>query len=76
MDEVKQRQAAIAMTRALAEAIRDLKEVPAGHLYAQVMGHLSLETFESIIGILVGAGLVTRAGSHMLTWTGPTVVSR
>lgn len=39
--------AAFAITATKAEAIRELKSVPAGHLYAQVMGRMSLEAFEA-----------------------------
>ena len=72
----EQRAAAVKMVLAVADAIRDLKEVPAGHLYAGLMGHMSLETFESILGILVSAGVVRRSGSHLLTWIGGAPVGR
>ena len=55
----------------VADAIQELGSVPAGHLYAAVMGHMSLETFEGIVGVLVGAKLVRRDASHLLTWIGP-----
>lgn len=64
-------EATILMVRAVADAIRDLGEVPAGHVYAHLMGHMSLDTFEKIIATLVNAGLVKRDGFHMLTWIGP-----
>jgi hypothetical protein len=71
-----QQQATLAICAALADAIRDLsatsplRGVPAGELYARVMGHVSLETFESIVGVLVRAGLVSRT-NHLLAWVGP-----
>jgi hypothetical protein len=65
-----QEAAALAVAKAVAEAIRELGSVPAGHLYAVLMARMSLETFEKIVGALVGAGLVRRDGSHLLTWTG------
>lgn len=55
---------------ALAEAIQDLGQVPAGHLYAGVMSHMSLEEFEWAIDRLVFTKLVSRAGTHLLTWIG------
>jgi hypothetical protein len=71
---MNQVQAQVAVIKAVAEAIQSLGEVPAGHLYANLMGHgLSLDTFESIIGILVAAEVVKRDGSHLLTWIGPSV---
>jgi hypothetical protein len=55
---------------AVAEAIRDLGEVPSGHLYARLMGHMTIGTYEGIIGALQGSGLVTEE-NHLLTWAGP-----
>lgn len=53
--------------RAIADAIRELREVPSGELYARVMDVLSLEQYQSIIGLLTRAGLVANRG-HLLTW--------
>jgi hypothetical protein len=61
----------LAVIKAVAEAVRELKQVPAGHLYASLMGIMSLAEFNSIIAVLVEAGLVERAASHMLTWVEP-----
>jgi hypothetical protein len=55
---------------AIAEAIRTAGEVPSGHLYAQLMGVLDLETYTAIIAMLKRSGLVAEHG-HLLTWTGP-----
>ena len=65
---------AIQAIAALAEAIRALKTVPSGHLYAQVMGHMTIEFYERAVGVLKGAGLVAEA-NHQLTWVGPEVAS-
>jgi hypothetical protein len=64
-----QAEAALQILVALAEAIRDLGTVPAGHLYAQVMGQLDLPSFDAAIGQLIGAGLIERDG-HLLKWKG------
>jgi hypothetical protein len=61
---------AIQVVAAIATAVRDLKSVPAGHLYASVMGHMSLAEFEKVVGYIVETGLVRRDGSHLLTWVG------
>lgn len=63
-------QATIQTVAAIAEAIRDLGSVPSGHLYAQVMGHMSIDQYSQIIVLLKKAGLVTESG-HLLTWVGP-----
>jgi hypothetical protein len=61
----------IQTVRAFADTIKELGSVPAGTLYAGVMGRMSLETFEKMIGHLVGAGVVHRDSSHVLTWVAP-----
>ena len=57
--------------KAIAETIRELKSVPSGHLYAQLMGKMSLEVYNGIISKLEGAGMVSRGEGHLLTWIGP-----
>jgi hypothetical protein len=64
--------AAIQVIVAVADAIRELGSVPAGHMYAQLSGRMSLDTFNGIIGKLVDAKLVRREPSHLLVWIGPT----
>lgn len=61
---------------ALAEAIRELKTVPSGELYATVMGHMDERTYASFIDRLVSAELVSRSDSHLLTWVGPGPFTR
>lgn len=58
------------IVKALADVIRDLGEVPNGHLYARVMGNLSLETYTSAIGTLKHAKLVEEH-NNLLRWIGP-----
>ena len=61
--------AALGILRAVADAIRELGEVPSGHLYAHLMSKLSLEQYEQVIGVLKQAGLITES-NHLLTWVG------
>ena len=58
------------VTRAVADAIRDLGRVPSGHLYARLMEHMSLETYDGVIGLLKRSGLVEEK-SHELIWIEP-----
>lgn len=67
MTSEQQMNAAVQITKAVADAIRELKEVPSGHLYAQLMGSMSLETYNMIIQTLRGAGLVSEQ-NHVLYW--------
>lgn len=64
-----QRRAAIAVVQAIADCIRELGEVPSGHLYARLMGHMSLEQYNGVISTLKMAGLVKET-NHLLTWIG------
>ena len=61
--------AALWIVAAVGEAIRDLGEVPSGHLYAGLMGNMSLATYERIIGILKDQGMVSES-NHLLRWVG------
>ena len=42
--------------------------IPSGHLYAMVMDIMNLETFNSIIDLLIKSGKVTKTG-YLLTAT-------
>jgi hypothetical protein len=58
----------IALT--LAEAIQSLGRVPSGELYAQVMGHLTLEQYNATISVLKHGKLIEEK-NHELIWIGP-----
>lgn len=62
--------ARLAAIQAVADTIRHLRSVPSGRLYASVMGVLSLDRYEQIVGVLVDAALVERSPNHMLRWIG------
>jgi len=66
----EQVKAALETVRVIADAIRELGSVPSGELYARVMPHLDLATYDQVIQTLKNCGLVTEA-AHVLTWTGP-----
>lgn len=62
---------AIALIRAVADCIKDLEEVPSGHLYAQLVGFLTLENYNLILAKLVEAKLISVTPGHLITWIGP-----
>jgi hypothetical protein len=62
--------AALQTVAAVGDAIRSLKTVPSGVLYAQLMGHLTLGQYNAIIAALVNAGVVVEQ-NHLLTWKEP-----
>ncbi len=71
MSKTSEAIAAVRIAQAVAGAIRDLREVPSGHLYARLMGVMTLQQYEQVIDLLVDAQLVERAPSHLLRWIGP-----
>lgn len=62
--------AVISATTAVAEMIRVSGSIPSGELYALVMGTLSLNSYNAVIGTLKRAKLVEER-SYLLTWIGP-----
>jgi hypothetical protein len=62
----EQIQSAITAVSEIGKVIRDVKRIPSGHLYAQLMGVLSLEKFEIIIGLLKKTGLVTEQNNELI----------
>lgn len=49
----------------LYEAIRDLGGVPSGHLYARLMGHMTLDQYNSLIGLLKTYGMVKETNFYL-----------
>ena len=72
MSRTSEALAAVRVAHAIAETIRELGEVPSGHLYARVMGVMDLRQYEQVISLLIDARLVERAPSHLLRWIGPS----
>jgi hypothetical protein len=64
--------AAIMKVKAVADAIRELGQVPSGHLFAQLSSALDITEYEAIIRTLKNAGLVSES-AHLLRWVGPGV---
>ncbi len=62
--------ATLKVIMAVAEAIRELKQVPSDHLYAQLMPLMDLPLYERIISTLKNVGLVTET-NHLLQWVEP-----
>jgi len=61
--------AAVQVVVAVGEAIKELGSVPSGHLYAHLMGRMSLETYNKVIGVLKQTGAV-KEENHVLSWVG------
>jgi hypothetical protein len=52
---------------AVADCIRELKHVPSGELYAQLMSRLTFSQYCAIIDTLKNAQLIQEE-AHLLTW--------
>ena len=72
MTDAQAARAALTLTTMIGSAIKDLGTVPSGHVYAAVMGSISINLYNQIIDKLIEAKLVRRDPSHLLTWIGPT----
>jgi hypothetical protein len=62
-----QLKAGLAALQALAEAVRELKQIPLGHLYARVMNYMDINVYEKAIRMLCNAGVIRQDGD-MLKW--------
>lgn len=62
--------AAIAIARVIANAIKELGQIPNGHLYAQVMGSIGYENYMACIAMLKRSGVI-REENNLLIWNLP-----
>ncbi len=67
----EQTKAALQIMMAVAETIREMREVPSGVLYAHLMGKMNLEQYNSMLGVLERNKLITVGLNHVIHWTGP-----
>lgn len=72
MNEILEKKQAAKMVitavKAYADAIKELKEIPSGELYAQLMPlGMKLETHEKILSLLVNAKLIS-INNHLIKW--------
>lgn len=54
----KRQEALRQIVLAVEEAIRDAGEIPSGHLYAALMGVMTLDQYNTIISVLKKAGKI------------------
>ena len=60
--------AAFDFLKAIVDTIRELGEVPSGHLYARLADKITVAQYGQVIEILKRSGLVRESGAHLLTW--------
>jgi hypothetical protein len=59
----------VRVIRTVADAIKELGQVPSGELYSQLMSFMTLEEYNMVIGFLTKAKLITYQ-NHLITWVG------
>ena len=60
---------AIAIVRAIADTVKELKEVPSGTLYNTLMTQgMSLQQYEAVLDILKKAKVVEVTPAHLVRW--------
>lgn len=60
--------AALDVMRAVADAIKEAKRIPSGHLFAMLMEHgCSIEQFQTIVNTLKSTGLISEQ-NYELIW--------
>ncbi len=59
-----QRKALVELAAAIVDVVHDAGStgVPAGHMYATVMGSMSLASFERLMSVVVASGKVRKSG--------------
>jgi hypothetical protein len=55
--------------KAVAEAIKEAGSIPSGHLYAQLMGKMSLGSYEKMIDAMRRMGVI-KIENHLITYAG------
>jgi hypothetical protein len=70
MNEEQKMKAAVEIMKAVASAIKGLGTIPSGHLYAQLMGRMSLDSYEKMLSALQRMGIVSIDGNHLVTYIG------
>lgn len=62
--------AALALTFAVAEVIREKGEIPSGELYSLLMDKVTFEGYQGLLRTLTNAKLI-KVSNHLITWVGP-----
>ena len=76
MPSATELQAGLTLVHAVAEAIREVGELPEGTLYAVLCGKVDKQGWDKLVSLLLGAGLVERRAGHLLVWVGPELEAR
>jgi hypothetical protein len=69
MTQEEKMKAAVQIMKAVAESIKEVGSIPSGHLYAQLMGKMSLGSYEKMIYAMQRMGII-RVEDHLITYIG------
>ena len=67
--EVERNKKVIEFLKELMDTLQEVGRIPNGHLYAQLMPHISLQTYESIIDGMKANKLI-EVNNHEIIWIG------
>jgi len=70
MNEEQKMKAAVEVMKAVASVVKELGSIPSGHLYAQLMGKMSFNSYEKMTGALERMGVIRIDGDHLITYIG------
>jgi len=70
MNEEQKMKAAVEIMKAVASAVKELGSIPSGHLYARLMGKMSLDSYEKMTACMQRMGIIRIEGNHLITYTG------
>jgi hypothetical protein len=54
---------------AILETVAEVNDAPSGHMYAALMGKVSLDDYNELLGIARNVGLVTVSPAHLVSIT-------
>ena len=69
MTQEEKMKAAVQIMKAVAESIKEAGSIPSGHLYAQLMGKMSLGSYEKMIDAMRRMGVI-QIEDHLITYVG------
>lgn len=69
MSNQAQVNAAVGVLVAVGEAIKAKGRIPSGELYTHLMGHMNLDTYNKVIGMLTKVGAI-KVENHEIIWIG------
>lgn len=70
-DTITAQQRICALLVAMAETLKEAKEMPAGIAYAALQGRCNLDLFQGCVAMMVKMGICIQRRNNMLEWQNP-----